>query len=169
MMDDACAELERLLREKQPFVGMNAPIWDRISELPDVEDCIRDGLARSRAIKDWSMFENYVLAAIKKPSRSMTPILCEVLRLRSFEVNSDDIVVALAEIRDPASVGCLAETIWWEPDWDEFRHLAVKCVWALAAINDDAAVAVLRDAASTGSEEVRKEAVYQLERLGSSS
>lgn len=168
-MTDPCVKLERLLQHMEPLPGVDAPVWRRIAELPDVEYCIREGLVRSRATEDWSMFERYVQAATNHSSPSMTPILCEVLQLHSFEVNNDDIVTVLAEIRDPASVGCLAETMWWEPDWDEFRHLAVKCVWALAAINDDAAVAALRDAASTGPEQVRKEAAYQLERLGSSS
>ncbi|MBF6592593.1 MAG: hypothetical protein IVW57_18945 [Ktedonobacterales bacterium] len=81
-------------------------------------------------------------------------------------MNYEDIVDALAEIRDPAAVGCLTEALGWEPDWDEYRNLAVKCVWALGAIGTPDAIAAIRDAASSEAFKVREAALHELKRLG---
>ena len=71
---------------------------------------------------------------------------------------------ALDEIADPRSVPFLVEAMWWTPDWDEYLQLAKKCVWALARIGTPEALEALRDAATVGSDILREEAQYELNR-----
>ncbi len=163
--EDACAELKRILDES-PLCGDLAEWYARIDALDGVEECIRDGLVNARAAEDWSRFGCYVLAVIRHPSPIVTPVLCEVLMLRSDSVNSEDIVEALEAVGDPSSVSCLLDALMWQPEWDEFHHLAVKCIWALGAIGSDEAIDAIRDAASVGPSEVRKAATRQLAQLG---
>ncbi len=134
----------------------------RLDELYGVEPCIADGLARSASSDDWPAFERYVLAASRHPDRSMVSVLCDVLGRQLDDVNNEDVVDVLGAIADPAAVGCLEEAMWWQPPWDEYRSLAVKCVWALAAIGTPEALEVLRAAASTGPAEVREAAAHKL-------
>ncbi|MDP9074389.1 MAG: HEAT repeat domain-containing protein [Actinomycetota bacterium] len=135
--------------------------------LTGVEDCIADGLRRSSRGGDWLTFERYVLAAHRHPSRVFTPVLCEVLNRHSDEVNNEDIVDVLADIRDPAAVGCLEEIILWQPPWDEYRQLAVKAVWALAAIGTPDAMLLLQEAACCEASEIREAAAHKLRLAGS--
>ncbi|WP_133853355.1 hypothetical protein [Labedaea rhizosphaerae] len=115
---------------------------------------------------DWPLFERYVLVAHRRPSRAYTAALCDVLARHGDEVNNEDIVDVLAEIRDPAAVGFLADTLWWQPPWDEFHQLAVKCVWALVAIGTPEAFAVVCEAAVCEAEEIREAALRQLDVAG---
>lgn len=165
MEPDRCRELDAGLRrpDRPKYQALRA--W--LDGLGDVEDCIADGLRRSSEGEDWLGFEHYVFAAFQRPSRSYTAVLCEVLARRDIDdFNYEDIVDVLAEIRDPASVGCLRDTLSWEPEWDEFRHMAVKCIWALAAIGTPDAVAAIRDAATCDAFKVREAAAHELKRLG---
>jgi len=133
-----------------------------LNTIKNVEDCIAEGLRQSADIEDWLTFERYLVAARCRPSALYTASLCRVLRLQNDELNLDDVVDVLAEIRDPAAIGCLEETLWWQPPWDEFRQLAVKAVWALSAIGTEEALSVLRDAVSCESEEIRVAAAQEL-------
>jgi len=158
---DRCKDLEQGLRD---------PRWKRnpdgrmawLGGLTGVEDCIAEGLRRASASGDWLAFELYILAAFSHPSRAYTPELCEVLGRQIYEVNSEDIVDVLGEIADPATVGCLEKALWWLPPWDEYRQMAVKCVWALAAIGTGDAVRVLREAASSEDAPIREAAARVL-------
>ena len=138
----------------------------QITRFEGIERCIVEGLRRSVSNADWSMFDRYTFAASCYPDRSMTAVLCEVLDRQLDEVSNDDIVLALDDIADPASIGSLERAMWWEPSWDEFRQLAFKCVLVLSRIGTPEAVAVLRDAASTGPERIREIAATELQRLG---
>jgi hypothetical protein len=162
--EETCAELERILDEIAPFAN-RVEFFARIDRLSQVEDCIRDGLVKAVAAGEWARFERYVLAATRHPSRVLTPVLCGVLTSRPSDVNLEDVVEALGVVADPASVGCLVETILWEPDWDEYRQLAVKCVWALGAIASAEAIEALRGVGSTGPQTVRDAAIRELTRL----
>ena len=161
---DRCRELDVGLRrpDRPTFQALRA--W--LDGLGAVENCIADGLRRCCGGEDWLGCELYVTAAFRRPSRSYTAVLCEVLSRRDLDINHEDIVDALAEIRDPASIDCLRDTLSWEPEWDEFRNLAVKCIWALAAIGTPDAVAAIRDAATCDAFEVREAAAHELKRLG---
>lgn len=165
MEPDRCRVLDAGLRrpDRPKYQALRA--W--LDELGDVEDCIADGLRRSSEGEDWRGFWLYTLAAFQRPSRLYTAVLCEALGRRDFDVvNHEDIVDVLAEIRDPASVDCLREALWWQPEWDEFRNLGVKCIWALAAIGTPDAVAAIRDAATCQAFKVREAAAHELKRLG---
>ena len=137
----------------------------RIEELGDVRDGVLAGLSVTVADEAWARFERWLLAAAAQPSRAMTALLCEVLARRLPEVNNEDLVEVLGEIADPDAVDCLESALLWEPDWDEFHALGVKCVWALGAIATPKARSVLEDAASVGPEEVRAAAQLELQRL----
>jgi len=137
-----------------------------LKELTDVTECIADGIHRARQNDDWLMFELYVIAASWHPSTLYTRDLCDVLLRHDEEVNYEDIVEALGEIRDPNAVESLEEAIWWEPRWDEYRQLAIKAAWALSQIGTPEALAILEDVSSCGSEEVREAAQLLLGRGG---
>jgi HEAT repeat protein len=85
-----------------------------------------------------------------------------VLSEHRDDVNNEDIVDVLASIGDPSAISCLEDALWWEPQWDEYRGLAVKAVWALGAIGTPEAIQVLRGAADCGEENVRKAAAHEL-------
>lgn len=163
MCDDQCSVLERILDES-PLLGGREVLLARIDELQGVESCIRDGLERAQSSGDWGRFERYVFAATRHPSSEQAAVLCEVLALQTDEVNNEDIVEALAVIRDPSSVDCLVRTLHWEPAWDEFRQMAVKCVSALGAVGTHDAVEALRTVIATPevSDRVRAAAAREL-------
>ena len=156
-----CRELEQGLRDSR-WIDNPDGLMTWLGGLTGVEDCIADGLRHASASEDWLAFELYALAAYRHPSRAYTSQLCGVLGRQIDEVNIEDIVDVLAEIADPAAVGCLEETLWWQPPWDEYRQLAVKCVWALAAIGTSDAVRVLQEAASTEDGPIREAAARML-------
>jgi HEAT repeat protein len=158
---DHCIELEQGLRDPRwANDGEGLMAW--LKGLTRVEDCIAEGLRRASAVGDWLMFERYLLAAYHHPSRAFTVELCEVLDRQIEDVNNEDIVDVLAEIADPTAVGCLEGALWWHPQWDEYRQLAVKCVWALAATGTPEAMRVLREAANSEAAPVREAAARKL-------
>jgi PBS lyase HEAT-like repeat-containing protein len=164
MSMEQCQELRQVLASGLVIMD-RALLLTRLDALTGMDDCIQEGLVHSALTEDWLWFERYVLAASRHPSRAMVPVLCQVLSRRIDEVNSEDIVEVLSEIGDPDSVDCLRDTLLWQPGWDEFHGLAIKCVWALAAIGSAEAVGALRDAAGVGPEEIRDAAVRALSRL----
>lgn len=137
-------------------------VWLR--NAPDITSCIADALAGAARAQDWLLFELLLLAAHQIPSRAYTRILCEVLDVHSDQVNNEDIVDVLAASADPLAVDALERALWWQPDWDEFHGLGVKCVWALAQIGTTRAWATVRDVAATGPAEIRNAAVVELSR-----
>ena len=161
MSEDRCRDLELGLRDRR-WIGNPDALMAWLGELTGVEDCIAHGLRHASATGDWLGFELYVLAAYRHPSRAFTQELCEVLDRQVPELNSEDIVDVLGEIADPAAVGCLERTLWWQPPWDEYRQLARKCVWALAAIGTTDAMRVLREAASSEDAPIREAAAGKL-------
>ena len=162
---DRCRELDAGLRrpDRPKYEALRA--W--LDGFDAVEGCIAEGLRRCSVRADWLGFELYLLAAFQRPSRTYTAVLCVVLSRRDVDdLNYENIVDVLAEVRDPASVDCLKEALWWEPDWDEYRNLAVKCVWALAAIRTPEAVVAIREAAMCDAFKVREAAAHELKQLG---
>nr|BFF03465.1 hypothetical protein GCM10020241_51400 [Streptoalloteichus tenebrarius] len=142
-----CEELESVLLDPRLEHGERMA---RLRGLSGVDECVRDGLQRALSAQDWDTFELYLLAAYEHPGRALTDVLCEALRLRSRNVPNEDVIQVLAEIADPDSLPCLRETLHWEPEWDEFHQIAVKCVWAVSAIKSPEATSVLVEAAEQG-------------------
>jgi HEAT repeat protein len=122
-------------------------------------------LNHAYSVGDWESFSLYVLAATHRPSTLYTHDLCMVLGQRIEDADNEGIVEALAEIRDPAAVPALEGALWWERDWDEYRALAIKVIWALTAIGTPEAIDVLRDAATTADERTRLFAASALKRF----
>jgi hypothetical protein len=79
------------------------------------------------------------------PSGASTETLCAVLDERRDDINSEDVVDALFDVADPASVPSLRRAVTWVPDWDEFGQLARKAVWALDRIGTPEAIAAIRE------------------------
>jgi HEAT repeat protein len=166
MDQDRCKQLDAGLHDSR-FIGHRQALVAWLESLSDVEECIAAALNRASEREDWETFERYLTAAFRHPSRSYTKVLCEVLSRHDEDLNFEYIVDVLAEIKDPESIDCLEQTIWWEPSWDDYRGLAKKAIWALSAIGTPEALDVLRDAATTESSEIREAAVEELRRAES--
>jgi len=123
-----CAVLDQRLRVWVPYREKH----DWLSEQRGLEPCIAEALRANRAAGDWLKFEKYVFAALQHPSPSYTETLCAVLDERRDDVNSEDIVEALEEARDPRAIPALRRAIRWIDDADEFGQLSRKAVWALS-------------------------------------
>lgn len=156
-----CAAFSKRLRE-WPDHRRGMREW--LQTLTGIEDCVAEGLRRTRQLQDWPMFERYARAAFYHPSRAYTSVLCDVLARRNDDVNNEDLVDTLAEIADPTSVECLRDAFGWEPPWDEFGQLARKAVWALRAIGTPEALAVIREAADDQRDKPREAAVEVIRR-----
>lgn len=156
MNPERCQELDKGLRDPR-WLSDPDGLMRWLDGLTGIESCIAAGLRQARESADWLTFERYVLAAHRHPSRSYVDSLCAVLNQRNEDVNNEDIVDVLGEIADPIAIDCLKEAIWWQPSWDEFRQLAIKAVWALAAVNTPEAIKALEDVASIEAEPVRQE------------
>jgi hypothetical protein len=125
MIGNRCTEFDQRLRDPH-WAGDREGLTAWLQGLKGVEGCVADGLQRAGAAEDWLAFEHYLLAAYHHPSRAFTKGPFEVFGRQVDEVNNEDIVDVLAEIADPAAVGCLEEALWWQPPWDEYRQLAVN-------------------------------------------
>jgi hypothetical protein len=136
----------------------------RLKDLTGIEDCVTQALSDAVANQDWDTVELYLLAAFHHPARSMTPILCKALRLRSRAVPNEDALQVLAEIKDSDALDCLREVLYWHPEWDEFDQIGVKALWAIDAIGTDDARKLVAEAAERGSEAVRDWAQSKLNR-----
>ncbi|MFE2103486.1 hypothetical protein [Streptomyces sp. NPDC059468] len=81
----------------------------------------------------------------------------------------EDIVSMLGELHSPKTVPTLVEATRWGPehlDFDEFRALAVKAIWALGGIPGDEARDSLKSLRGAENEIIRENAVKQLARRG---
>lgn len=154
-----CTEVELAIAE---FRLGQADSFERFNQIEDVGSCVAEGMIRQALSENWDLFELYVIAAFRYPSRSMTTTLCGVLGRQIEDINNEDIVELLEIIADPAAVACIEHALWWQPEWDEYQGLGLKCVGALAAIGTDEALDALRCAAETGPHEVRKAAADKL-------
>lgn len=156
-----CEELAATLEDQSLT---HAERMRRLEGLAGVQDCVTRALSGALAAQDWDTFELYLLAAFHHPARSMTPILCAALRLRSRAVPNEDTLLVLAEIKDSDALDCLHEVVYWQPEWDEFDQVGVKAVWAIDAVGTEEATRMLAEAAERGSEAVRDWARRKLNR-----
>jgi hypothetical protein len=134
-----CEELDERVRAWLPYS-------EQVDWPAGLEDCIARGLRDHRAAGEWLTFQKYVILAIRQPSTDYTETLCAVLDERREDLNNEDIVDALGDIRDPAAIPSLRRAVTWVPDTDEFGHLPTKAVGALARIGTPDALAAIREA-----------------------
>lgn len=85
--------------------------------------------------------------------------------MRIVDVNNEDIVDVLAEVKDPVAIEPLLRALNWENPEDEYGQLSVKCVWALEAIGTAAAVNALESANKRDLENVRNAIELALEKI----
>ncbi|TVZ76278.1 HEAT repeat domain-containing protein [Streptomyces sp. BK340] len=81
----------------------------------------------------------------------------------------EDIVSMLGELHSPKTVPTLVEATRWVPehlDFDEFRALAVKAIWALGGIPGEEARDALKSLRGAENEIIRENAMKQLARRG---
>ena len=156
-----CSELRILIRDDDTEWEA---VKDRLRNISDVSDCLRNELADALERQDWGIFETALLAADNNPSSELIPILCRALEKQDRAVPNEDILELLADLGDPRSLDTLRRTIWWNPPWDEFYWIAVKAVGAVWKIDSEEATEVLRDATLHPSENVRSWAIPEFER-----
>ena len=102
-----------------------------------------------------------MIAALQHPSALYTETLCAVLDERRDDVNSEDIVEALEDSRDPAAIPALRRAITWDDESDEFGQLQRKAVWALGHIGTPEALAAIRETVTPDMPEKVVEAAEQ--------
>lgn len=93
-------------------------------------------------------------------------ILCR-LSDAEWHTQHENVILALDELSDQRAVGCFYRAaLKLHPylDYDEFRALAVKAIWALGKVQDSAADEKLRLLAESDQVIVRDEAQNQLRR-----
>lgn len=93
-----------------------------------------------------------------------TDILCRFLK-DDWHRCHEDIVSLLEDIKDPQSVDCLYQRALEIPDYDDGRALAIKCIWALGAINTGEAKKRLVLLTRSGDKITREHASEQLHYL----
>jgi HEAT repeat protein len=136
-----CEELDARLRAWQVYA--EKPDW--LDGERGLEPCIAEGLDANRAAGDWLTFSKYVIAALRHPSAAYSPTLCAVLDERRDDVNSEDLIEAIEDGRDPAAIPSLQRAITWSDDSDEFGQLQRKAVLALGHIGTPEALAAIRE------------------------
>jgi hypothetical protein len=126
--------------------------WQVYREKPDfldgqqgLEPCIAAALDANRASGDWLTFSKYVIAALRHPSATYSQTLCAVLDERRDDVNSEDIIEAIEDGRDPAAIPALRRAVTWFDESDEFGQLQRKAVLALWHIGTPEALAAIRE------------------------
>jgi hypothetical protein len=95
------------------------------------------------------------------------PVLCELL-VADWHTRHEDIARALQLLRDPAAVPALrraAELDFPYREYDEFRALSRKCMWALIDIRTDEAVRALESLTESNDAIVRDLAAYHLAKV----
>jgi hypothetical protein len=79
----------------------------------------------------------------------------------------EDVAIALGEIRSPSTIDALTHLATWVPDYldyDDARALATKAIWALGAIDGDAARQALESLACSDDHIVAEGAKAQIEK-----
>jgi HEAT repeat protein len=127
----------------------------RITGLPDVRDAVLRGLGAAGEAGEWGKFWIYLLVADAQPDRRYVPSIAAALELQSSAVPNEDALEVLTKIGDPGPLDLLKRIVFTEHDWDEFSQIAVKAVWAIAAIRTPEATAVLHEISERGNEYVR--------------
>ncbi|MFC4856925.1 hypothetical protein [Actinophytocola glycyrrhizae] len=152
-----CDELRSVLYDS---ALSNSERMVRIQQMSGIEGCVADAIVVATEEQDWATFEVYLRAAVHHPSSAITASLCAALSLKAPEVPNEDTLEVLGEVADPASLDCLREILYWDPEWDEYHHLNVKALsaihkvgtaeaWGLIAAATDHPAAAVADRART--------------------
>lgn len=76
--------------------------------------------------QDWDTFELAVIAGFESPDTSMTKVLCTALESDQPAVPTEDILLLLADIKDPEATETLRSVLEDPPEWDEFYQPPAK-------------------------------------------
>ena len=153
-----CEELDERIRAWQMY--REKPDW--LEGQRGLEPCIAAALDANRASGDWLTFSKYVVAALRHPSAAYSETLCAVLDERRDDVNSEDIIEAIEDGRDPAAIPSLRRAVTWYDESDEFGQLQRKAVLALGHIGTPEALAAIRETVTPDMPEKVVEAAQQV-------
>ena len=93
----------------------------------------------ARDHQDELLLELLVLVAWKDGvNNEYSDIFCKLLN-EDWHYSRENIALMLKDIKDESTVKCLYSGALNIPEFDDFRSLAKKCIWALAAINTEEA------------------------------
>lgn len=135
-----------------------------VRDLPGVSGPVQQLLDESWEQRDWDTFELAVIAGFEGPDTSMTRVLCTALESGQPAVPTEDVLMLLADVKDPESTETLRRVLEDPPEWDEFYQTSRKSIWALAAIGTPRAREILEAARDNGHEFVREWAGDELSR-----
>lgn len=77
-------------------------------------------------------------------------LLCQILKMRWHGCH-EDILLIIADLKDPEYLNCIEDCLEIEKDADEYDPIPItkKCIWALGAIGTEKAQSVLEKIFST--------------------
>jgi hypothetical protein len=118
--------------------------------------------------RDWSRFGRFAAIGVHLHPVGLAPILLSVLALRLREVNTDDLVDMLGELRSPEAVGPLARLLGERHDAGHLSFsLGSACVRAMGEIGTPGAERELREIVSGDwPQELRECAADELDSFG---
>ncbi len=93
-------------------------------------------------------------------------ILCHLVEA-DWHFRHEDVVSALDDLRSPSAVTALSRATQWIPeylDFDEYRALAVKAIWALGKLPGEDVESKLQALALSDNPILKKNALNRLER-----
>jgi hypothetical protein len=131
-----------------------------------VQSLISEAASRQDALR-----LQFALAVARSPAiDNQTDIdatqLCKLLS-EAWHFSHEDIASFLAELRSPATVGCLADAVnlrFGYLDYDETFQFARKCIKALAAVNNQSALEKLTMITESPNPVIREYALKELSR-----
>lgn len=90
------------------------------------------------------------------------------LLICGWHYSHEDIAWQLQQAKSPTSIKYLYDTVYAKYDYldyDEAYALAVKCIWGLGDIRTEEAIERLKILTSSENEIIKKNALYQIERI----
>lgn len=138
--------------------------------VPVAESRILSWLRDMAEARDWARFGRFAAIGVHLHPVGLAPILLSVLALRVREVNTEELVGMLGELRSPEAVGPLARLLreYHGKDTDQSsRSLSGACVRAMGEIGTPGAERELREIV-TGDwpQELKECAADELEGFG---
>lgn len=117
--------------------------------------------------KDSNKVELLIIAASADGvSNKYSEIFCKLLK-EEWHEKHEDIIMLLAEIKDPDTVDCISALVYHKMPWDDvdYSSLGLKCIWALGAIGNDKAIERLKELANSNVDYIKNIAEKQLQHI----
>jgi hypothetical protein len=107
-----------------------------------------------------------IAASADGVSSKYSKIFCKLLK-EEWHEKQEDIIMLLAEIKDPDTVDCISELVYHKMPWDsaDYSSVGLKSIWALGAIGNDKAIDRLKELANSNVDYIRNIAEKQLQHM----